>query len=1183
MARLNESGAANDDNLNNRNPRKSTSTTTHKSIQQQRTTNAVVKNVKGRGRGRPPKPLSSIGTTAMDTIANAKKHKDIENSPPPPPMSLHTRSHTGTHDGQSQQQLLSSMNTYRKNIEGLKNIDDDSIKPSPSRTRVRTSRTSHQAPQLNMSPSTPSRRDTQQPSLNFTPDSTSTSTSAFPSHTSFSLASSSFAFTNANNNGSPISRVRSVSLGSQKLITSKPDDSRTTLEISIKELKKTCSSQDSNSITSQWARLQALHQDSQDLPNSLAFAIYIFHHTTLNLSEVRFAVETCERSSWEEVKRKKFKHASRLVHGLVEFFNLEGWWQVYLWFGRGTVESRITLQAIKAFAKALQRKRVTIEEKGGRSKKWKGNGPDIEMFHGWLHEARMQRDRGNKVSRDLSKFIVADVKKAWTEICPWTKNDDDSKGSGGGGRYTDIEEELPNGEGGSDTGEEEELRSGDEDEDIGDEEKSPHRETGNIEGGEDEDGWHDVVDDENVTSASSDVSINISPNQHISDQTSNDISDESSQPESESMDLTNVVESTIAIQAGAAELRAEPTNPIETENPSLNSSTIEVEVPRKVQLEMSDTFEDSLSPTIEFNDYAYEEGVDESFIFQAPNQFTTAEEEMMKEEDVNCVLHKHGQMDTTALSYDDSNSIDVRHATIIDLCSNDSNNEAKNSRFKYSHDRHSNLDSSNATKVLQSLRKPCEWTDEVLNSVLGSFSCPHDIRILHPLAFPFQGINMHLFSLRKYFDYKIILVPLHHPGKAAHWSLVVVEPKKSFFKHYDSIPSDSRWKLVKDVMSTWLKRQNEKCEWRLAKPLGKCMVGSKQKDSVSCGLFVAGWCWNILSNNDGDINENNVGVFDEHEFRKFLLGRFESRLKNIGDVEVNDETTVIQQSNFAGQLTNDEMKKVLAWNQNQQVPVEQKLGESLKLRTHDNDWGQVERDNGCNSSSLSSISAHSSKRYEGEEGLRSLEISPITSCNDEVEAGDKQGYGERKGVGVVVEMSLKSKGKEVEGEAKGMELDKMARMNEVQCEKAHHEANKGIKIMGFGNFEEGGGYADTKRMETAASLEQVGGRATKGEEHDDEIVNFDCLSTGLEPRSDEDEDANDATDPIFKDIIECRINMKRKYKEFTKQKQKMEVMIQKKRVKLEEDNERVHKELKKLEEERKRGEERVRWLSKLNG
>ncbi|TGO59822.1 hypothetical protein BELL_1228g00020 [Botrytis elliptica] len=140
-------------------------------------------------------------------------------------------------------------------------------------------------------------------------------------------------------------------------------------------------------------------------------------------------------------------------------------------------------------------------------------------------------------------------------------------------------------------------------------------------------------------------------------------------------------------------------------------------------------------------------------------------------------------------------------------------------------------------------------------------------------AIPLEGDDL---VLRKFFDYKLILAPIHHPKSQPHWTLVVIEPLKNTIRHYDSMHSFYRYKTRCATMTKWMVKQNE--EGRKLETMGSISVKCVQQiDATSCGLFVAAFIETvILDAKNGMAHNTELMDVDVEGLRRQIDGRGET-------------------------------------------------------------------------------------------------------------------------------------------------------------------------------------------------------------------------------------------------------------------------------------------------------------------
>ncbi|KAF7909027.1 hypothetical protein BELL_0991g00030 [Botrytis elliptica] len=238
-------------------------------------------------------------------------------------------------------------------------------------------------------------------------------------------------------------------------------------------------------------------------------------------------------------------------------------------------------------------------------------------------------------------------------------------------------------------------------------------------------------------------------------------------------------------------------------------------------------------------------------------------------------------------------------------------------------------------ELLCGISRPTQWNDETLQCILSTFAIPRNTFILHPLAISLENTT---FFFKRYWEFeRIIGAVFHHgpegsrseeyesgsrrekgfkEGKEAcigHWTLVLVEPWQNCWTHFDSIASQKRYERVEIMMKDWIGRQLEQRKSSFNSPLTtedslpfeslpstailfnkkeqktrqqrfspssssisskriKCM---QQSDGVSCGFFVASFCWWVLN----DAKETNFAWFDETEMRRLLRSWVKLRLE----------------------------------------------------------------------------------------------------------------------------------------------------------------------------------------------------------------------------------------------------------------------------------------------------------------
>ncbi|KAM0305847.1 hypothetical protein ACHAO8_011131 [Botrytis cinerea] len=238
-------------------------------------------------------------------------------------------------------------------------------------------------------------------------------------------------------------------------------------------------------------------------------------------------------------------------------------------------------------------------------------------------------------------------------------------------------------------------------------------------------------------------------------------------------------------------------------------------------------------------------------------------------------------------------------------------------------------------ELLLGISRPTQWNDETLECIFSTFAIPRNTFILHPLAISLENTT---FFFKRYWEFeRIIGAVFHHgwegssngeyesgsqrdkvpkEGKEAclgHWTLILVEPWQNCWTHFDSITSRKRYERVEAMMKDWIGRQLEQRTTSSNNPLtterslpleslpsatisfnkkeqktrqqqfspSLSSISSKnikciqQSDGLSCGFFVASFCWWILN----DAKETDFAWFDEIEMRRLLRSWVKLRLE----------------------------------------------------------------------------------------------------------------------------------------------------------------------------------------------------------------------------------------------------------------------------------------------------------------
>ncbi|KAF7880184.1 hypothetical protein EAF00_012061 [Botryotinia globosa] len=213
------------------------------------------------------------------------------------------------------------------------------------------------------------------------------------------------------------------------------------------------------------------------------------------------------------------------------------------------------------------------------------------------------------------------------------------------------------------------------------------------------------------------------------------------------------------------------------------------------------------------------------------------------------------------------------------------------------------------------------WTDETLDTVMKLFEFSKDIRCLHPLTLSLTKTNT--LVLRNYFDYKLIVAPIHHPESQPHWTLVVIEPLKNIIRHYDSMHSFNRYKRTCATMTNWMEKQNG--GGRELETTGSISVKCvQQTDSTSCGLFVAAFAERVvMDEKNGMAHKTELMDVDVEDLRRRIDGRgkmeyddrkeqINKETKNVGNEisgEINDIIHEEDRDGFGLSASNVNMRR----------------------------------------------------------------------------------------------------------------------------------------------------------------------------------------------------------------------------------------------------------------------------------
>ncbi|KAM5344464.1 hypothetical protein ACJ41O_013000 [Fusarium nematophilum] len=140
-------------------------------------------------------------------------------------------------------------------------------------------------------------------------------------------------------------------------------------------------------------------------------------------------------------------------------------------------------------------------------------------------------------------------------------------------------------------------------------------------------------------------------------------------------------------------------------------------------------------------------------------------------------------------------------------------------------------------KIYRQLTTDAQLKDnvlEILCRVLIAKYSNNKARLLDPLWFQVKEEAELPLRLRSLKHGQLMIMPIHHPSKAAHWSMGIIRPSASHIDLYlhDSMPSPSRNKIVSQRFKAWMEKSNLTQELRVHNE--DC---PEQTDGTSCGVY----------------------------------------------------------------------------------------------------------------------------------------------------------------------------------------------------------------------------------------------------------------------------------------------------------------------------------------------------------